>query len=76
MLLLLRKKIRLNIDVLCDDCEQCMLNLAKENGESHAAHFIRDHNKAFVRDAKLDTIGLLSYFTKCRLCEKNCFNKG
>ena len=39
-----KKQTRSNIDILHDDCEQHMLNLSEEHGESYATRFIRDHN--------------------------------
>ena len=53
-----------------------MLKLAEEHGEPHATLFIGDHNKAFARDAKIDTIELPSYFTKLCFFKKYCFKKG
>ena len=78
MLLLLREKkqIRLNIDVMCDDCEQHVLKLAEGHGESHTTRFISDHNKVVVHDTEFETIELPSYFTKRRLHKKYFFNKG
>ena len=58
------------------DCKQHILEVAAEEGESHATRFIREFNRMFVRDGELDSIELPSYYTKRRMYRTYCWYKG
>ena len=65
-----------NINELKQDCKQFILQLASQQGESHATRFIRECNKIFMRDGEVDTVKLPSYLTKSRIHRNHCWSKG
>ena len=62
-----KKKIKLIIDTPQACCHQHLLDLAKENGDSHAIRFTTDHSKLLVRHSELDTIKIPSCLSKFHL---------
>ena len=50
--------------------------VADKQGESHAAIFLREHNKIFICDSEAETIELPSYHAKRCLHLQYCRNKG
>ena len=61
-----------HFDQLRDACKYYILDIACEEGESHATRFIREFNKLYIRDGEVGTIELPSYYTKRRMYRTYC----